>query len=93
MPDTPANQRAYPQPASQQPGLGFPVLRLVALFSLAVGTVLDVALGPWKGKQTGEPSLFRALHHHLGDGDVLLADRYFCGYATSPWCAGVAPTW
>jgi hypothetical protein len=80
MPDTPANQRAYPQPASQRPGLGFPVLRLVALFSLAVGTVLDVAFGPCKGKQTGEPSLFRSLHHHLGEGDVLLADRYFCGY-------------
>ncbi len=80
MPDTPANQRAYPQMASQRPGLGFPVVRLVALFSLAVGTVLDVALGPWKGKQTGEPSLFRSLHHHLGEGDVLLADRYFCGY-------------
>ena len=80
MPDTPANQQAYPQVASQQPGLGFPVLRLVALFSLAVGTVLDVALGPWKGKHTGEPSLFRTLHHHLGEGDVLLADRYFCGY-------------
>jgi hypothetical protein len=80
MPDTPANQQAYPQPASQAPGLGFPVLRIVALFSLAVGTVLDVALGPWKGKHTGEPSLFRTLHHHLDDGDVLLADRYFCGY-------------
>jgi hypothetical protein len=80
LPDTPANQRAYPQSASQRPGLGFPVLRLVALFSLAVGAVLDVALGPYQGKQTGEPSLFRALHHHLGDGDVLLADRYFCGY-------------
>jgi Transposase DDE domain len=80
LPDTPANQKAYPQPASQKPGLGFPVLRLVALFSLAVGTVLDIAAGPYQGKQTGEPSLFRALHHHLGEGDVLLADRYFCGY-------------
>jgi hypothetical protein len=80
MPDTPANQKAYPQPASQRPGLGFPVLRLVALFSLAVGAVLDVAVGPWKGKHTGEPSLFRTLHHHLAEGDVLLADRYFCGY-------------
>src|SRR5207244_11870223 len=46
MPDTPANQKEYPQSASQKPGLGFPVLRLVALFSLAVGAVLDVALGP-----------------------------------------------
>jgi hypothetical protein len=80
MPDMPANQQAYPQPASQKPGLGFPVLRIVALFSLAVGAVLDVAMGPWKGKQTGETALFRTLHHHLADGDVLLADRYFCGY-------------
>lgn len=80
MPDTQANQHAYPQPASQKPGLGFPILRMVALFSLAVGTVLDVAMGPWKGKQTGETALFRTLHHHLADGDILLADRYFCGY-------------
>lgn len=81
MPDTPANQKAYPQPGSQKPGLGFPQVRMVALFSLAVGTVLDVAFGPHKGKHTGEPALFRTLHHHLHDGDVLLADRYFCGYA------------
>lgn len=80
MPDTPANQKAYPQSASQKPGLGFPVLRLVALFSLSVGSVLDIAMGPRKGKQTGETALFRTLHHHLDEGDILLADRYFCGY-------------
>ena len=80
MPDTPANQAAYPQCASQKPGLGFPVVRLVALFSLAVGTVLDMAIGPRKGKHTGEPALFRTLHHHLHEGDILLADRYYCGY-------------
>jgi DDE family transposase len=80
MPDTPANQKAYPQPGSQKPGLGFPQIRMVALFSLATGAVLDVALGPHKGKHTGEPALFRTLHHHLHEGDVLLADRYFCGY-------------
>ena len=80
MPDTPANQKAYPQSASQKPGLGFPVLRLVALFSLSVGSVLDIAMGPRKGKQTGETALFRSLQHHLHAGDVLLADRYFCGY-------------
>lgn len=80
MPDTPANQTSYPQPGSQKPGLGFPQVRMVALLSLAVGAVLDVALGPHKGKHTGETALFRQLHHHLHDGDVLLADRYFCGY-------------
>jgi hypothetical protein len=80
MPDTPANQKAYPQSVKQKPGLGFPILRLVALFSLSVGSVLDIAMGPHQGKRTGETTLFRSLHHHLAEGDVLLADRYFCGY-------------
>ncbi|HBI45458.1 MAG TPA: IS4 family transposase, partial [Planctomycetales bacterium] len=57
MPDTPANQTFYPQPGSQKPGLGFHQVRMVALFSLAVGAVLDVALGPHKGKHTGETAL------------------------------------
>jgi hypothetical protein len=80
MPDTAANQAVYPQPAQEQPGLGFPLARLVAVFSLAVGTVLEAAVGPWKGKQTGENALFRTLHHCLRPGDVVLGDRYFCSY-------------
>jgi hypothetical protein len=80
MPDTPANQAAYPQSASQQPGVGFPLARLVVLFSLAVGTVLDAALGRYHGKQTGETALFRALHDSIDDGDILLADRYYGSY-------------
>lgn len=79
-PDTPANQSAYPQPASQKPGLGFPLLRCVALFSLAVGTILDAAFAPYKGKQTGEPALLRELHHNLDPDDILLGDRCFCSY-------------
>jgi len=80
MPDTPANQAAYPQPAHERPGLGFPLARLVVVFSLAVGTVLDAAVGPFAGKRTGEPALFRGLHPGLRAGDVVLADRYFCSY-------------
>ena len=37
MPDTPANQEAYPQAHTQQKGLGFPVARVVVLLSLATG--------------------------------------------------------
>src|SRR5437764_980600 len=33
--DTPANRAAYPQMASQEPGLGFPIVRLVVLLGLA----------------------------------------------------------
>jgi hypothetical protein len=78
--DTAANQAAYPQPPHERPGLGFPLMRLVVLFSLAVGTVLDAAVGPFAGKQTGEPALFRSLHDGLHPGEVILADRYYCSY-------------
>lgn len=80
MADTPANQAAYPQQRNQKPGCGFPIVRIVVVFSLAVGTVLDVALGKYEGKQTGENSLFRTLYDLLDAGDVVLADRYFSGW-------------
>jgi hypothetical protein len=80
MPDTPANQRSFPQASTQKPGVGFPIARMVVLFSLAVGTVLDAAVGRYQGKQTGETALFRKLHDQLDPGDILLADRYFCSY-------------
>jgi hypothetical protein len=80
MPDTPDNQAAWPQPTHERPGLGFPLARLVVVFSLAVGTVLDAALGPCTGKETGETALFRSVHDHLNPGDVVLSDRYFCSY-------------
>jgi len=50
------------------------------VFSLAAGTVLNVALGQYHGKRTGENSLFRTLHSSLATGDVVLADRYFSGW-------------
>jgi len=80
MPDTPANQKEYPQAKTQKPGLGFPIMRFVVLFSLAVGTVLDAAMGRYQGKETGETALFRSLHEQLDEGDVILADRYFCSF-------------
>ena len=80
MPDTPANQAEFPQPASQKPGLGFPLARLVVLLSLATGGVLDMAVGPNKGKKTGEHALFRQILDALKPGDILIADRYYCSY-------------
>jgi hypothetical protein len=80
MPDTEANQQAYPQPGSQAPGLGFPVARIVVVLSLACGAVCGAALGPLKGKKTSENMLFHTLHAHLDQGDVVLADRYYGSY-------------
>jgi hypothetical protein len=80
MPDTPENQHEYPHPGSQADGIGFPQIRLVALFSLACGAILDVALGPSRGKQSGETALLRQIAGSVGSGAVLLADRYFGGW-------------
>lgn len=80
MPDTPANQQEFPQARTQKPGLGFPIARLVVLFSFAVGTVLDAALGRYQGKRTGETSLFHGLYDNIEPDDLLLADRYYGSY-------------
>lgn len=81
MADTAENQAEYPQMASQRPGCGLPIARIVVLFSLSVGTVLEAAIGRYQGKQTGENALLRTLHDALRPGDVFLGDRYFGG-----WC-------
>jgi hypothetical protein len=80
MPDTPANQAEYPQPTTQEPGLGFPIARLVVLLSLATAMVKDMAIGPYAGKETGETALLRELLERFKHGDILLADRFFCSY-------------
>jgi len=40
-----------------------------------------MAIGPFKGKKTGENSLFRTLWDSLEANDIMLADRYYCSYA------------
>jgi hypothetical protein len=82
MPDTEENQARYPQHGEQKPGLGFPIARLVALVSLGCGGVLNWAMGPCQGKQTGEDALLRELYGSLVKGDIVLADRYHCSYFT-----------
>ena len=83
MPDTEGNQSAYPQSGVQKPGLGFPLAMLVGLISLSSGAVLGWALGPCRGKHTGEQALFRTLMPQLDRADVILADRYHCNYFTA----------
>jgi hypothetical protein len=80
MPDTAENQRAFPQSKSQGIGLGFPPVRIVALIALSTGVVRDLALGPYKGKATGETALFRTLLDGLESGAIVLGDRYFASY-------------
>lgn len=80
MPDTPANQTAYPQSRSQKPGLGFPLCRLVGLLCLGSGAVLNAATGAYRGKGGDEQTLLRSLLGTLAGGDILLGDAFFATY-------------
>jgi DDE family transposase len=80
LPDTPDNQAVYPQPSNQKPGLGFPMIRLVVMLSLATACLQSMALAPYEGKETGETALLRQLLAEGKAGDVILADRYYCTY-------------
>ena len=80
MPDTPENQAVYPQPSTQAPGVGFPAARLVVVICLATGAALDAAIGPHRGKGSGELGLVRRLLESFRPGDVMLADALYCNY-------------
>jgi hypothetical protein len=86
MPDTPANQAAFPQNSEQQPGVGFPIARIVVVFSLATAAVLDAAIAATVGKKTGENTLFRGLLTAFQAGDVLLGDRLFASFRELALC-------
>lgn len=77
LPDTPANQRRYPQSREQKPGCGFPFLKLVGVFSLATGVLLDYAKG---NQHHHELRLRRRLLDAFKPGDLALADRGFSCY-------------
>ena len=77
MPDTPKNQRAFPQPSSQKKGCGFPVAKLVGCFSLASGALLQWAEGTLR---VHESQLFRRLFDFFKPDDIALTDRAFCSY-------------
>ena len=80
LPDTSANQEAYPQPGSQKAGLGFPQCRLVGIHCWASGMLLNVAMGPCKGKGSDEQTLLRSILDTLESGDILLGDAFYATY-------------
>lgn len=77
MPDTPANQNAFPHQKTQTPGVGLPIARACAVLSLATATIHDLAIGPYQGKQTGETALLRDILDCLDADDVVVFDRYY----------------
>lgn len=78
MPDVPALQAHFGQPAGQRPGCGFPVAKWVALFDLATGLLLRVSVHPMRTHDMAKAS---EVETDVKAGDVVLGDRGFCSYA------------
>lgn len=72
LPDTPENQKDYPQTSSQKPGCGFPVLHLLVVWSARGGGVLDHAKGNY---HHGEMRLLHQLLPTLTPKDIVIYDR------------------
>lgn len=80
MPDTSANQARYPQQRGQQPGLGFPLCRVVGITCLSSGALIDAAIGRFHGKGASEQDLLRTLLDNFRAGDVALGDGFYGTY-------------
>lgn len=80
MPDLPANQAAFPQNRRQQPGLGFPLARIVGVVSLSSGCVVAHTVGPCEGEATAECRQFQRLLDAIDPGDLVIADRAYASY-------------
>lgn len=78
MPDTPALREHYGVPCGVRPGLGFPMAHLLALMDHQSGLILDCIDSPLF---TSDVSVSPQMHPHLNEGDVLLGDGSFAGYA------------
>ena len=80
LPDTPENQKRYPQLSAQKPGLGFPMCRLVGITCLSSGALLDSAMCPVSGKGNDEQSLLRTMIKTFENNDILLGDAFYATY-------------
>lgn len=80
MPDTPENQAVYPSPKSQKKGVGLPIARAVVILALATACAMDMVIGPYAGKETGETALLRKMLSSFNAGDLAVADRFYCSF-------------
>ena len=75
--DTAANRQRYPYPTGQRLGCGFPVLKVLGLYSLASGAILQTVESPW---YRHDLRLFQELWPQLCPGDIAMGDRAFGAY-------------
>lgn len=77
MPDTARNQTKYPQPSSQAPGCGFPVIQLIGVINLITGAweefvESDLSVHEHRG--------FDLLYGCVTENEILVVDRAYTSY-------------
>jgi hypothetical protein len=77
-PDTPEQQKLWPQHSAQKPGCGFPIVKLLGLMDAVTGMILHVTMMALKVHEFSQAA---GMHAVLRARDVLLADRGFCSFA------------
>ncbi len=78
MPDTKPLVRAFGVPHGQAGGCGFPVAHLLVLFDAASGLLLDAFASSLHTSDVSQADQYLA---HLDEGDVLIGDQHFAGWA------------
>ncbi|MEG4347194.1 IS4 family transposase [Microcoleus sp. A003_D6] len=77
MSDTAENQAEYPQHSNQKPGCGFPIAKMVVLFSLVTGAVVSAGIA---SLASSEIVMSRLIYANLAPDDVILADQAYGNY-------------
>jgi len=77
MADTPENRKAFPFHPKAGSGSGFPAVKLLAVFSLHLGIIVDWAVG---NIIAADRVLFQSIWPNLSPGHLVLGDRGFCGF-------------
>jgi hypothetical protein len=78
MPDVPELRSHYGVPGASRPGLGFPTSHLLLLMDHRSGLLVDCRDTHC---HTHDASVVSGMHKHLQEGDILLGDEAFGGYA------------
>ena len=67
MSDTASNQKEYPQHSNQKSGCGFPIAKIVVMFSLSTASAIGIRIA---ALNTGEVTLARSLYETLEPNDL-----------------------
>lgn len=84
--DTPKNRKVFPPTKNQFRRPSFPILKVVALYSLASGAILAKSIG---SLCTGELRLLMKLRQSFQPKDILVSDRAYGCYVLAAWLLGL----